>query len=119
MKNMIIIGNAGSNTEIKTTQEGNQFAVVSVAVNLGNKNNSKTDWVDLIFNDKLMDFASKYVLKGTKVFVSGFPSINAYINKNGQIVANQKIYVEKLELLGKADNSQEAKITDFEPMADF
>lgn len=114
----MIIGNAGSNIEIKTTQEGNQFAVVSVAVNIGN-NKSKIDWVDLVFNDKLMDFAIKYVVKGTKLFISGVPSINAYINKKGQIVANQRIYVEKLELLGKADSTQEFKIGDCETTTDF
>ena len=67
----------------------------------------------------MSSIAIKYVIKDTKLITIGVPLINAYTNKKGEIVANQKIYVEKIELLGKADNTQEFKIIDCETTTDF
>ena len=102
MKRLTIIGNIGMDSIVKDSQDGNQFVVSSVAVKIGTKDNPKVEWIELIFNDKFVDFASNYIVKGTKVFIEGFPSINSYPSKTGEIIAKQRIYVEKVELLSKS-----------------
>ena len=108
MKRLTIIGNIGMDSIVKDSQDGNQFVVSSVAVKIGTKDNPKVEWVELIFNDNLVDFANKYIVKGTKVFIEGFPSINVYPSKTGELVAKQRIYVNKVELLSsKSKNTLE------------
>lgn len=49
---------------------------------------------------------AQYIKKGDKIYVEGIPDIEMYDNKEGQKVANIKITVRQIELLGakKAEN---------------
>lgn len=105
MKKIIITGNVGRDPEMRTDQTGGQFASFSVGVSVGNKQNPKTDWVDVTCNGKLSDVARNYIKKGSKILVEGFPSVNAYINRENKPVGTLRVYASNIELLGKREDS--------------
>ena len=107
MKKIIITGNVGRDPELRADQTGNQFATFSVGVSVGTKQNPKTDWVDVSCNGKLADVARNYVKRGTKILVEGFPSVNAYINKENKPVGTLRIYANNFELLSKREDESQ------------
>lgn len=100
MKKIILTGNVGRDPEMRSDQDGNQFASFSLGVSVGTKQNPKTDWVDVSCNGKLADTVRTYVKKGSKLLIEGFPSVNAYINKENKAVGTLRVYVNNLEFIG-------------------
>jgi single-strand DNA-binding protein len=105
MKKIIVTGNVGRDPELRADQNGNQFATFSVGVSVGTKQNPKTDWVDITCNGKLADVARSYVKKGTKLLIEGFPSVNAYINKENKAVGTLRINANNFEFIGSRQDS--------------
>ena len=105
MKKIIITGNLGRDPERRADPQGNAFATFSVGVAVGTKDKPKTDWVDVSCSGKLADVVCTYLKKGAKVLVSGFPSVNAYMNKENQAVGTLRVYADNVEFLSnKEDN---------------
>ena len=104
MKKIIITGYVGKDPELKADQSGNQFATFSMGVSVGTKQAPKTDWVEINCNGKLVDLTKNYIKKGSKLLVEGFPSVNAYINKENKPVASLKIFANNIEFLSKRDD---------------
>jgi single-strand DNA-binding protein len=113
MKKIIITGNLGRDPEKRADQQGNTFATFSVGVAVGTKDKPKTDWVDVSCGGKLADVVCTYLKKGAKVLVSGFPSVNAYMNKENQAVGTLRIYADDIEFLSAKSeiNTQEDTTT--------
>jgi len=107
MKKIIITGNVGRDPEMRADQSGGQFASFSVGVSVGTKQNPKTDWVDVTCNGKLSDLARNYIKKGSKLLIEGFPSVNAYVNRENKPVGTLRIYANNIEFLGKREDSTE------------
>jgi single-strand DNA-binding protein len=105
MKKIIITGNVGRDPEMRADQTGNQFASFSVGVSVGTKQNPKTDWVDVTCNGKLSDLARNYIKKGSKLLVEGFPSVNAYLNRENKPVGTLRIYASNIEFLSKREDA--------------
>lgn len=99
MKKIIITGNLGKDPEKRADQNGNQFATFSVAVSTGTKDKPKADWVDVSCGGKLADVVCSYLKKGSKVLVTGFPSVNAYINRENNAVGVLRVYADDIEFL--------------------
>ncbi|HLX55223.1 MAG TPA: single-stranded DNA-binding protein, partial [Aquella sp.] len=97
MKKIIITGNVGRDPEMRADQMGGQFASFSVGVSVGTKQNPKTDWVDVTCNGKLSDLARNYIKKGSKILVEGFPSVNAYVNRDNKPVGTLRISAHNIE----------------------
>jgi single-strand DNA-binding protein len=111
MKKLIITGNIGQDAKVLSSQSGEYFATFSVAVSVGTKSNPKTDWVDVTCNGKLVDVAKNYVKKGGKILVEGFPTVNAYINKDNVPVAQLKLHANTIELLSRPEQDDAAEET--------
>lgn len=104
MKKIIITGHVGKDPELRADQSGNQFATFSMGVSVGTKQAPKTDWVDVSCNGKLADLAKNYIKKGSKLLVEGFPSANAYINKENKPVASLRVFANNVEFLSKQED---------------
>lgn len=116
MKKIIITGNVGKDPELRADQNGNQFATFSVGVSVGTKQNPKTDWVEVSCNGKLADIARNYVKKGTKILVEGFPTANAYINRENKPVASLRVFANTMELLSKREDGPADDYSKDEPV---
>jgi single-strand DNA-binding protein len=76
LNKVMLIGNVGSEPEIRTTGGGTKLAKISLATNRvfndrsGNRQ-EKTEWHRLTFWDKLADLVEQYVKKGDRIYVEG------------------------------------------------
>jgi single-strand DNA-binding protein len=76
-------GNIGSNAEMRATKSGTELCQFSVAVNSGYGDRKKTMWVKCTLFGKRGQSLAPYLLKGSKVVVSGEASMNEWEGKNG------------------------------------
>ena len=75
---VILVGNLGRDPEIRTTNDGMRIANLNLATSeswrdkMSGERKEKTEWHRVvIFNDRLTEFAEKYLRKGSKVYVEG------------------------------------------------
>ena len=75
---VILVGNLGRDPEIRSTQDGVRIANLSLATseNWRDKNTGerreKTEWHRVvIFNERLVEVAEKYLRKGSKIYIEG------------------------------------------------
>ncbi|MEG1950851.1 MAG: single-stranded DNA-binding protein [Odoribacter sp.] len=95
------IGTLGKNAEIKNIG-GKPYASFSIAINEKRKEETKTTWVNCMKMDE-SGRLTPYLLKGTKVYVSGKPTISAYVSqKTNTPIPDMTIWVNELEFFGNA-----------------
>lgn len=104
MKKLIVTGNVGKNPEIRADQDGNYFANFSLAVKVGTKEKPRTDWIQVACSGKLVDVVTNYVKQGSKLLIDGKASVSAYLNKNGEAVAVQKLYADTIEFISNKES---------------
>jgi single-strand DNA-binding protein len=88
---VILIGNLGRDPEIRSTQDGTRVANLSVATseswrdkNTGERR-EKTEWHRVvIFNDRIVDVAEKYLHKGSKIYLEGQLQTRKWTDQSGQ-----------------------------------
>ena len=75
---VILLGNLGRDTEIRSMQSGSKMASFSMATSKRWKDKNtqeqrdKTSWHNIVvFGDGLVDIVEKYVKKGSKIYVEG------------------------------------------------
>lgn len=78
LNKVTLIGNAGSDPEIRTMQSGDRVANISLATSERWKDKStgekkeKTEWHRVvIFSKALVDLAENYIRKGSKLYIEG------------------------------------------------
>lgn len=101
----IIIGNLGSDPEIRTTGGGSRVAQFSVATSRRWTTNSgeqqeKTEWHRIVVWGKLVDVVEKYVKKGQQVYVEGEIQYRQYEDKEGVTKYTTEINARELMMLG-------------------
>lgn len=88
---VILVGNLGSDPEIRQTKDGRPIANLSVATgeswkdkNTGERR-EKTEWHRVvIFNEGLAKIAEQYLRKGSKVYLEGQLQTRKWQDQNGQ-----------------------------------
>lgn len=109
MKKINLIGNVGRNAETRADTSGNEYVTFSLGVAVGTREEPKTDWLDISCNGRLAEVAKNNVKKGSKVYVEGFPAVNAYTTREGKAAATLKVYANYMELLNFIDEKSEGK----------
>jgi single-strand DNA-binding protein len=76
LNKVMLIGNVGSEPEIRTTGGGTKLAKVSLATNRtfndrNGQKQEKTEWHRLTFWDRLADLVEQYVKKGDRIYIEG------------------------------------------------
>ncbi|CAN5293062.1 single-stranded DNA-binding protein [soil metagenome] len=101
----ILIGNLGSDPEIRTTGNGAKVAQFSVATSRKWTNNAgeqqeKTEWHRVVAWSKLADVVERYVKKGQQVYVEGEIQYRSYEDKDGVTKYSTEINARELMMLG-------------------
>ncbi len=105
----ILIGNVGSDPEIRTVGNGGRVAQFSLATgrvwtDAAGAKQEKTEWHRcVVWNTKfstLADVVEKYVKKGERVYVEGEIEYRQWQDKEGQTKYTTEIKVRELMLLG-------------------
>lgn len=88
---VILVGNLGRDPEVRSTQGGKKVANLSVATsetwrdkNSGERQ-EKTEWHRVvIFNERLVDVAERFLRKGSKVYLEGQLQTRKWTDQSGQ-----------------------------------
>ncbi len=87
---VILIGNLGKDPEVRSMQNGNKVANLTIATSetwrdkSSGERKEKTEWHRVVIFGNLADIAEKYLKKGSKVYVSGSLQTRKWQNKDGQ-----------------------------------
>ncbi len=91
LNKVCLIGNLGSDPEIRRTQGGNAVASFNIATsetwrdrNTGERK-EKTEWHKIVvWNEGLTKVCEQYLKKGSKVYIEGKMQTNKWQDQNGQ-----------------------------------
>ena len=109
LNKVTLIGNLGSDPEVRATPGGNRVAQFSLATSRTWNDQSgvrqeKTEWHRcVVWNTKasqLADIVERYVKKGDKIYVEGRIEYRQWQDKDGQTRYSTEINVRELLLLG-------------------
>jgi single-strand DNA-binding protein len=98
---VILIGNLGSNPEIRYMPNGNAVANVSVATGEAWKDRDsgelreRTEWHRVVFFGKVAEIVSQYLKKGSKIYVEGRLQTRKWQGKDGQDRYTTEVVVDQ------------------------
>ena len=105
MNKAILIGNVGTDPELKKTTNGSDVASLSLATNKtyldkSGQKQQETQWHRLTFYGKSALTINQYVKKGAKIAVEGEIKNNSYTDTNGVQKFFSEVVIDKFEFLG-------------------
>ncbi len=117
MIKLTCIGNLTRDPETRTVQKGQTDGKVTnftVAASYGYGDYKKTEYVRVAAWNGLGETCMKYLRKGSKVWVSGTPTVNTYVNNDGNAAGNMELRLEEIEFLSSkpADDPINNEVTD-------
>lgn len=81
---VILVGNVGSDPEVRTTGNGNTVASFSLATSWKRGDEEKTDWHRVSCFGKTAEIVEQYVSKGDRLYVEGRISYRQWENDEGE-----------------------------------
>jgi single-strand DNA-binding protein len=101
MNKIFITGNCTRDPEVRTTTQGKNVCVFSVAVNRRRKveGQPEADFFRVSAWDALGDNCAKYLVKGKKVAVVGSVSVHPYKDAKGDPAASLEVVASEVEFL--------------------
>ncbi|HJQ11568.1 MAG TPA: single-stranded DNA-binding protein [Gemmatimonadaceae bacterium] len=115
LNKVMLIGNLGSDPEVRSTTGGNRVATFSLATsrqwnNPNGEKQEKTEWHRcVVWNTKgsgLADVVEKYCKKGDKIYVEGRIEYRQWQDKDNQTRYSTEINVRELLMLGGGRGAQ-------------
>lgn len=103
---VILIGNLGKDPEVKYFPSGGAVCNVTLATSESWKDKQtgeqkeKTEWHNVVFNNKLAEIAGEYLKKGAQVYVEGRLRTRKWQDKNGQDRYTTEISADNMQMLG-------------------
>ena len=105
LNKVMIIGNVGSEPDVRATASGARVAKLSVATNRtfqdrNGQNQEKTEWHRLTFFGKLADIVEQYVKKGDRIYVEGRLEYSQTTDEQGNTRYWTDIVATEMMMLG-------------------
>ncbi len=115
------IGNLTRDPETRTIQKGETDGKVTnftVAASTGYGEYKKTEFIRVAAWNGLGKACAEFLRKGSKVWISGTPTVNTYVNGEGNPVGNLEVRLDEVEFLSSklADTSVEESDEDIEEL---
>jgi single-strand DNA-binding protein len=107
----MLIGNLGSDPEIRTIPSGARVAQFSVATSRrwtgkDGQQQEKTEWHRIVCWEKLVDVVERWVKKGDRIYVEGEIEYRQYQDKDGVTKYATEIRAREVLLLGGRDGER-------------
>jgi single-strand DNA-binding protein len=99
---LIILGNLGSDPEMRYTQDGKPVTTFSVAVNEKRGEKESTTWFRVTAWQKLAETCHEYLKKGRQVMVIGRVAASAWKAQDGSPRASLEVTASDVRFLGGA-----------------
>jgi single-strand DNA-binding protein len=105
LNKVMLIGNVGSDPEIRSTSSGARVGKVSLATNRSwqgrdGQTQEKTEWHRLTFFGRLADIVEQYVKKGDRLYVEGRVEYSQTQDDQGNVRYWTDIVVNEMVMLG-------------------
>ena len=102
---IILVGNIGNEPELRFTQKGNPFLILSLATNRDYKNAagdevSETHWHKATLWGNRAQACAKYLMKGSRIYLEGELRNSSWTDKNGNTRRTSEVHVNSLKFLG-------------------
>lgn len=99
---VILLGNAGSEPDVRDTGSGTRVAHLSLATNRlfrqNGESQQRTDWHRLTFWGRQAETVERYVSKGAKLYIEGRIEYGSY-DREGVAVPTVDVVVEEFVML--------------------
>jgi single-strand DNA-binding protein len=99
---VILVGNLGRDPEIRSTQDGTRIANLNLATSeswrdrVSGERKERTEWHRVvIFNERLVEIAEKYLRKGSKIYVEGALQTRKWTDQQGQERYSTEIVLQR------------------------
>lgn len=108
---VILIGNLGRDPETRYAQNGNPVTNFSIATTEGwrnretGENNERTEWHNIVCFSKLAEITSKYLRKGSKVYIEGSLRTSSW-ESEGQKKYRTEIIANELQMLDSRGSNE-------------
>lgn len=102
---VILIGNLGSDPELRYMPNGNPVATLSIATSAtwkdrnSGEQQTRTEWHRVVLFNKLGEIAGQYLKKGSKVFIEGELRTRKWQDKSGQDRYTTEIVGNEMQML--------------------
>ena len=102
---VILIGNLGSDPDVRYTQGGAAVANVSIATSESWKDKNtgepqgRTEWHRVVFFGRLAEIVSEYLRKGSKIYVEGRLQTRKWQGKDGNDRYTTEIVANEMQML--------------------
>ena len=114
-----IIGNLGSEPELRFTSSGKPVASFSVATNRSYTKDSEkktdTEWFTVVTWNRLAENCNQYLTKGQLVYVSGRVALNKWEKKDGGQASRMEIIAYNVIFLSNQKNESTSEASELEP----
>ena len=114
LNKVLIIGNLGSDPEIKYTQAGSPVANLSVATserwkdkNTGEQK-EQVEWHRVVIFGRLAEIAEQYLKKGSKIFVEGKLQTRDWEDSEGKKRYTTEVVAREMTMLDSKGDSMES-----------
>lgn len=112
MNKVLLIGNLGSDPELRILSNGNKVASFSLATSETFKKDgiktTNTEWHNITFFTPLAEIAEKYIKKGSKIHLEGKIKYESY-EKDGVKKYTTKIIGSSLIMLDNKGSGEDSK----------
>lgn len=107
---VILVGNLGSDPEIRYMPNGNAVTNITIATSESWKDKQtgqqqeRTEWHRVVFFNRLAETAAEYMRKGSKIYVEGALRTRKWQDQGGQDRYTTEVVASEMQLL---DNKQQ------------
>src|SRR5206468_12449403 len=99
---VILVGNLGRDPELRSTNDGTRIANLNLATSeswrdrVSGERKERTEWHRVvIFNERLVEIAEKYLRKGSKIYVEGALQTRKWTDQQGQEKYTTEVVLQK------------------------
>jgi single-strand DNA-binding protein len=123
MNKVELIGNLGTDVDIRFTSNGNAVANLRLATNRKYKNKagetkSDTQWHRVVVWGKRAESCAEFLKKGSPVYLSGRLQTRSWEDKDGITRYTTEIVAEDVQFLGRGGSTPELSTDDPPPPVD-
>ena len=110
MNKILIIGNLGSDPEMRYTPNGNPVTSFTVATNRRYKtadgeNREETEWFRVSAWNRLAETCNQYLQRGSKIYVEGRLSSRTYTGNDGETRVSLDVNASEVRFLDSRSSS--------------
>ena len=113
----ILVGNLGSDPDIRYTPSGTAVANFSLATNeqwtnKDGEKTEKTEWHRIVAWGRLGEICGEYLKKGSQVYIEGRIQTRAWEDRDGNKRYTTEIIAQAMQMLGSSMKEGQARLID-------